>query len=129
MLNKLRKIRTSYQLSRFFVAFEKPLADTFLLERNKLFFFDPKFQQNKKFCPIELSRSSAPLYHCLELSLQLQKSILLVEVLHQRGKIPCTWTWVQEFFQCFAEVKKYPSLQLLADLHLIQRNRKFDIVI
>ena len=52
MLNKLRKIHTNYQ---FFVAFEEPFADTFLLERNKLFFSDPKNQQNSKFYSIEPS--------------------------------------------------------------------------
>ena len=52
MLNKLKEIHTNYQ---FFVAFEEPFADTFLLEWNKLFFFNPKNQQNSKFSPIELS--------------------------------------------------------------------------
>ena len=38
-----------------FLAFEEPFADTSLLERNKLFFFDPKNQQSNELCPSELS--------------------------------------------------------------------------
>ena len=70
-----------------FVVFWEPFANTFLLERNKLFFFDPQNQQSSKFCPVEQSWSSVLLYHSLELSWWLQKSILLVELLFQWGKI------------------------------------------
>ena len=47
MLNKLRKIHTNYQ---FFVAFEEPFADTFLLERNKQMLANLHLKQrNRKF--------------------------------------------------------------------------------
>ena len=46
MLNKLREIHTNYQ---FFVVFWEPFADTILLERNKLFFFQTKNLQSSKF--------------------------------------------------------------------------------
>ena len=36
---------------------------------------------------------------CHGKNLHLQKSVLLVEVLCQKGMIPCTWTWALEFFQ------------------------------
>ena len=60
MLNKLRKIHTNYQ---FFVAFEEPFADTFLLERSKLITFYPKNQQSIKFYVFEKSCSSTLRYH------------------------------------------------------------------
>ena len=52
MLNKLRKNHPNYQC---FVVFWEPVANTFLLERNKLIFFDPKNQHSSKFCSIECS--------------------------------------------------------------------------
>ena len=55
MLNKLRENHTNYQ---FFIVFWEPFANTFLLEKNKLVFFDPKNQQSNRAIMIQCS----PLY-------------------------------------------------------------------
>ena len=97
MLNKLCKILTSYQ---FFFANS---ANTFLSERKKLFFFTKRISQVVNL--VQLSYHESVFSSIIAWSWWLQKIILLIEVVYQRGKIPCTWTWAQKFFQKFVWTK------------------------
>ena len=88
------------------------------IKRNSWNDFFPQNQQTRKFCPIGQSWSSDLLYHCLKLIYLLQKSTLLVEEFYRRSRNPYNWTWAQKFFRYFEEIKNYPFLQLIVDLHL-----------
>ena len=96
MLNKLREIHTNYQS---FVAFEEPFVESFLSKEVSWSLFSQRISKVVVFIQ---SSNRNPVFSSIiawNWGKNCKKSVLLNEVLYQKGMIPYTWTWALEFFQ------------------------------